>query len=91
MKRNFGRVRDSVNIEDPEVLAGQVDNLLDPKDFLEEIMSGTYERSVNEAHEYAWVKTGLSAVPSFRMDGRSLDASEDVGVTKQQLADFLKG
>ena len=82
---------DRVNIEDADVLAGRVRGLLDHEDFLAEIMSGTYEKAVADANVYAWDESGLNAVPSFRMDGSALDAVEDVGVTKQQLAEFLKG
>jgi hypothetical protein len=30
-------------------------------------------------------------VPAYRLNGRKLDAVEDVGVTKEQLARFLSG
>jgi predicted DsbA family dithiol-disulfide isomerase len=83
-------LKDGVNIEDAEVLAGRVRGLLDHEDFLAELMSGTYEQEVRGSNIYAWGQVGLNAVPSFHMEGRKLDAIEDVGVTKQQLADFLR-
>ena len=84
-------LKDRVNIEDPEVVAGCVHGLLDHDAFLKAIYSGRYEKAVNEANDYAYERSGVWAVPSYRMDGRKLDSVEDVGVTKKQLADFIAG
>jgi len=83
-------LKDGVNIEDADVLAGRVRGLLEYTDFLAEMMSGKYKKAVTEANVYAWGQCGLCAVPSFRMDGQSLNAVEDAGVTKQQLMAFLE-
>ena len=82
---------DRVNIEDPEVVAGRVHDILDSDAFLKAIYSGRYEKAVTEANDYAYDHSGVWAVPSYRMDGRKLDSIEDIGITKDQLADFLAG
>jgi predicted DsbA family dithiol-disulfide isomerase len=82
-------VRDRVNIEDPEAVAGRVRGLLDPDAFLRALRSGRYAKAVSDGNDYAYELSGVWAVPSYRMDGRKLDAVEGVGVTKDQLAAFL--
>jgi len=84
-------LKERVNIEDPEVVAGHVHGLLDPNDFLKALYSGNYEKAVTAANEYAFEQSGVWVVPAFRMDGRKLDSVEDVGVTRQQLSEFLAG
>jgi len=83
-------LKERVNIEDLDVVAGRVYDLLDPNTFQKVLESGRYEKHVTEANTYAWGQMSLRAVPSYRMGGRKLDAVEDVGVTKKQLAEFLK-
>ena len=84
-------VRERVNIEDPEVVAGHAHGLLDIDGFLNAIMSGKYARAAAEANDYAYGQSGVWVVPAYRMDGRKLDSIENVGVTKAQLAAFLSG
>ena len=82
-------LKDRANIEDPDVIAGRMHGLLEPDALLKAIYSGKYEGAVAEANDYAYERSGVWAVPSYRMDGRKLDSIENVGVTKRQLADFL--
>lgn len=84
-------VKERVNIEDTEVLAGRVHGLMDPAAFLAALQSGVYAKAVSDGNDYAYEQSGVWAVPAYRMNGKKLDAVENVGVTKQQLADFLKG
>ena len=79
-----------VDIENPAKLARGVRKLVDPDAFLEAIESGRYEQNLKDANEYAYDKSDVWVVPAYRLDGKKLDSIEDVGVTKQQLADFLK-
>jgi len=81
---------DLVNIEDPEVVAGRIHDILDSDAFLQAIYSGRYEKAVAEANDYAYGHSGVWAVPSYRMNGRKLDSIEDIGITKDQLADFIR-
>jgi len=83
-------VTERVNIEDPEVVAGRVHGLLDPAAFLAALQSGAYAKAVTDGNDYAYEQNGVWAVPAFRLDGRKLDSVENVGVTKQQLADFMR-
>ena len=83
-------VKDRVNIEDPEVIAGRVHGLLDPAALLGALQSGGYTKAVADGNDYAYEQSGVWAVPAYRMDGKKLDSVENVGVTKQQLAEFLK-
>lgn len=83
-------VKERVNIEDPEVVAGRVYGLLDPAAFLKALLDGTYEKAVSDANDYAYEQSGVWAVPSYRMGGKKLDSVENVGATKQQLASFLQ-
>ena len=82
-------IQDRVNIENPEVVAGRVQGLLDPDAFLKALNSGRYEKAVTEGNDYAYERSGVWAVPAYRMNSRKLDSVEDVGVTKEQLAVFL--
>lgn len=80
---------DRANIEDVDVLTDSVRGLLDPETFRKSLQNGEYAKAVQESNEYAYEKSGVWAVPSYRMDGRKLDSVENVGVTKDQLAAFL--
>ena len=83
-------LKDRINIEDPSVLAGCVADLLDASSFCDALQSGAYEMAVSDANDYAYEQSGVWAVPAYRMDGLILDSVEGVGVSKAQLADFLK-
>ncbi|MCL2031024.1 MAG: DsbA family protein [Oscillospiraceae bacterium] len=80
-----------VNIEDPETLAARVRGLLDPDAFLGALRSGRYEKAVTDGNDYAYEQSEVWYLPAFRMNGRKLDAAGGVGVSREQLADFLKG
>jgi 2-hydroxychromene-2-carboxylate isomerase len=82
-------VKDRVNIEDQDVLAGRVHGLLDPAAFIRALGSGKYEKALADANAYAYDRSEVWVVPAYRMGGRKLDSIEDVGVTKGQLAEFL--
>ena len=80
---------DRSNIEDPNVLTGYVTDLLDPDAFLATLRSGKYEKAVSDANDYAYDWSGVWFLPAYRMGGKKLDAVGGVGVTKEQLAQFL--
>lgn len=83
-------IKERVNIEDPEVVTGRIYGLLDPAEFLRMLQSGDYIKNVQDGNDYAYEQSGVWAVPSYRIDGRKLDSIENVGVAKQQLAEFLR-
>ena len=84
-------LKDRVNIEDPEVVAGCVHGLFDHNAFLASLLNNDYADTVVASNDYAYEQSGVWAVPSYRMDGKKLDSVEGVGVSKEQLAAFLKG
>ena len=84
-------VKDRVNIEDPEVVAGRIHGLLDLEGFLKAVRSGVYEKAVADGNDYAYGQSGVWVVPAYRMGGRKLDSIENIGVSKAQLDKFLAG
>jgi predicted DsbA family dithiol-disulfide isomerase len=84
-------LRRRVNVEDIDTLAANVGDLLDAGAFCEALRSGKYRATLRVANDYAYQKSGVWVVPAYRMDGRRLDAMEDVGVTEGQLKKFLEG
>ena len=81
--------KEKTDIEDPAALAGRVHGLLDTDAFLKTLQSGEYEKAVTDGNDYAYGKSEVWFLPAFRMNGRRLDAAGGVGVTKEQLSDFL--
>ena len=82
-------LQDRAEIENIDVLSRYARGLVCEEDFRSALRSGRYRGKLMLANEYAWEKNGLSAVPSYRLDGTNLDSAEDVGVTENQLARFL--
>ena len=78
-----------VDAEDVQVLCDAVQGIVDARRFKEVLMSGKYSRQVESNNDLAYEQQGVWAVPAFRMDGRRLDAVEGVGITQQQLEEFL--
>jgi predicted DsbA family dithiol-disulfide isomerase len=82
------------NVESVEVLAGIVTGLVDPGAFRAALEAGKYAAQVRENNDLAYERSGVWAVPAFRMirnglPAKKLDAVEGVGVTKDQVRDFL--
>lgn len=80
---------DRIDIEDIDTLAGYVGSLLDQNAFHKALKSRRYHEKLKESNDYAFRKSGVWVVPAYRMAGHRLDAIEDVGVTRKQLAAFL--
>jgi predicted DsbA family dithiol-disulfide isomerase len=78
------------NVEKVEVLADIVKDLVDGSKFKAILESGKYARQIDENNDLAYEKSGVWAVPAFRMNGKKLDAVEGVGVTKDQVKAFLE-
>ena len=78
-------IKERANIEDPEVLAVHVQDLLDPKAFLSVLQSGAFNKAVSDTNDYAYEQSGVWVLPAFRMEKHKLDAIEGIGVTKAQL------
>lgn len=78
-----------VNLRDSSALASAASKAVDAEGLLEALTSGRYARALLDMNDYAYEKSGVWAIPSYRMDGKKLDAREGVGVTKEQLKAFL--
>lgn len=83
-------LRERVNVEEIDILAGCVEGLLDPDALCAALRDGRYGRELVEANRYAFQQSGVWVVPAYRMAGYGLDALEDIGVTKTQLRAFLE-
>ncbi|MDR1698519.1 MAG: DsbA family protein [Prevotellaceae bacterium] len=82
---------DRIDIENPAELAKCVDGLLDSTEFYNAVAGGKYKKDLADANNYAFRQSGVWVVPAYRMGGRKLDSIENIGVTKKQLSEFLKG
>ncbi len=80
-----------IDINSANVLAEALRELLDADALKKALQSGEYANKQKDGNRYAYEQNGIEAVPSFRMDGRELDSILGVGVTKEQLKDFLDG
>ena len=80
---------DRIDIENIDVLTNSVRGLLDADAFRKALQNGEYAKALEESNSCAYDRSGVWAVPSYRMNGKKLDSIEDVGVTKKQLADFM--
>jgi predicted DsbA family dithiol-disulfide isomerase len=84
------------NVEKPEVLAAILKGIVDSGQFLSILNSGKYAKQIDENNDLAYEKSGVWFVPAFRMvlpDGseKKLDAKGGVGVSREELREFLRG
>lgn len=79
-----------IDIEDAYTLSLAVKDILDPESFCGALENNTYIDSLKNANHYAFSESGVWVVPAFRMNGKKLDAAENIGVTKTQLDSFLR-
>lgn len=88
--RMFSAVfEDRIDIENMDALAQKVGDMLDAEAFRKSLATGEYAKVQLAGNDYAYEQSGVWAVPSYRMNGKKLDAVEGVGVTKEQLAAFI--
>ena len=79
------------NVEKPEVLCAILDGIVDTGTFRSILDSGKYAAQVNENNDLAYEKSGVWFVPAFRMNGKKLDAKGGVGISPEELREFLQG
>lgn len=82
---------DHIDVEDPAVIADYVSDLLDRDGMLAALTNGTYKQVQSEGNDYAYEENDVWFLPAFRMNGKKLDAQGGIGVSKEELAAFLKG
>lgn len=81
---------DAVDIEQIDAVCAAMQGLLDTEALRASLAAGEYARENADTNDYAYQRSGVWAVPSFRLDGRKLDAVENVGVTREQIALLLE-
>jgi predicted DsbA family dithiol-disulfide isomerase len=79
------------NIENPEVLCGILKGIVDTEKFRAILGSGKYAAQIDENNDLAYEKNGVWFVPAFRMGGKKLDAKGGIGISLEELREFLKG
>ena len=77
------------NVEEPEILAGIVQGIIDKGKFLNLLKSGKYTPKVAENNDLAYEKEGVWYIPSFRAGNLKLDAKGGAGVSREELKKFL--
>lgn len=82
--------QDQIDIEDLDVLTDYVKDLVDADAYRAALQDGRYRDKLLANNRYAFEESGVWVVPSYRMDGRSLNSEENVGVSREQLRDFLE-
>ena len=82
--------KDKIDIEDIAVLSDYVKTITNADKFRLALENGAYEKELNDANDYAYEKSGAWYLPAFRMNGRKLDSKGGKGITKEQLAEFIK-
>jgi predicted DsbA family dithiol-disulfide isomerase len=88
--RMFSVAKDRrTDIEDINSLVDSVRDIVDADALRASLKSGKYKKAVEDSNSYAYDKSGVWAVPSYRMNGMKLDSVEGIGVSKRQLADFM--
>jgi predicted DsbA family dithiol-disulfide isomerase len=84
-----GVAAERLNVEDVGILTGIVKDVVDPVKFRAIIESGKYAKQIDENNDLAYEKSGVWFVPAFRLEGKKLDAKGGVGVSRDELRDFL--
>ncbi|MDR0474437.1 MAG: DsbA family protein [Treponema sp.] len=78
------------NVEKPEVLCNILKGIVDTEKFRTILESRKYAAQVDENNDLAYEKNGVWFVPAFRMNGKKLDARGGIGITQEELGNFLK-
>ena len=84
------------NVEESEVIAKALKGIVDETRLLELLKSGKYVSKVDENNDLAYEKNGVWFVPAFRLTGSDskdaprLDAKGGVGVSREEIKDFLE-
>ena len=78
------------NVEKGEVLCEILKGIVDTDTFRAVLESGKYAKQVDENNDLAYEKSGVWFVPAFRMNGKNLDAQGGVGISKEELSQFLR-
>ena len=83
-------LNESIDIENLQLLAKTTEGLVESAEFVKALAGGCYEDKLLENNRLAWDVYEFSAVPSFKMNGKTLEATAGVGISKEQLAAFIE-
>jgi 2-hydroxychromene-2-carboxylate isomerase len=81
--------KDHINVENPKALAEYASDLVDKDAYLAALESGKYAKAQAEGNDYAYEESAVWYLPAFRMEGKKLDSQGGIGVTKEQIREFL--
>ncbi|MFT4105234.1 MAG: DsbA family protein [Lacrimispora sp.] len=78
------------DVEDISVILSCAQNCgINPADLETALKDGTYSEKQQQSLSYAYEETGIEVVPTFISGPHRLDAAAGVGVTKEQVKEFL--
>jgi len=80
---------DRIDAEDITTLVQHLSPILDTNTLRQALSGGVYAQVLRDANRYAFEESDVWAIPAFRANGQKLDAVIDIGITKEQLQDFL--
>ena len=78
-----------IDVEDIEEFSNALKELLDADKLMQALKSGKYIQALKDANDFAYGKSGVWVLPDFRCGGNKLAAAAGVGVTKEQIKEFL--
>ena len=82
------------NVRSSKVMGDIIENIMDKEKYLEILESGKYAPKVGENNDLAYEKDNVWFLPAFRVPGLSqdtprLDAQGGIGITAEELKEFL--
>jgi len=83
-------VDDNTNIEKSSVLSGLIADIVDSAEFIKALKNGCYEDRLLENNRLAWEVYNFPAIPSYRMNDKTLKSELGVGITKERLAAYFE-
>jgi len=81
--------RRRVDVESVDAVAKFFADILNAPELRAALQSERFQQKLQTANGYAYKRSGVWAVPAYRLNSRRLDSVEDVGVSKEQLRQFL--
>jgi predicted DsbA family dithiol-disulfide isomerase len=79
-----------INVEDIGALSAYMGELLDEDECKKALTEPAYRDKVTQNNRYAWGQLGLAAVPSLCAGRSVLRAVPGVGITREQIRDFVR-
>ena len=69
--------KDRMNTKDIDIFVNALEGLLDTKALREDLTSGRYIKSLEDANHFAFKTTGVHVVPTYRSDGGVLQDRQE--------------